>query len=115
MKAHNDPLMYEGVVKKFREYSFVSIIKGTVPASLKKGFPEAVAFAHIDMNHPNPESAALEKVLPRLSNRGIVIFDDYGWCDREDYKIAVDSFIAVFKDKIDVLGLEKSQMFIKKL
>ena len=51
----------------------------------------------------------------KLKKGGIIIFDDYGWCDREDYKIAVDSFIAVFKDKIDVLGLEKSQMFIKKL
>ena len=90
MKAHNDPLMYEGVVKKFREYSFVSIIKGTVPASLKKGFPEAVAFAHIDMNHPNPESAALEKVLPRLSNRGIVIFDDYGWYTYHHQKVSLD-------------------------
>ena len=112
MKAHNDPLMYEGVVKKFREYSFVSIIKGTVPASLKKGFPEAVAFAHIDMNHPNPESAALEKVLPRLSKGGIIIFDDYGWWSYSAQKIALDKIMTLHD--YEILELPTGQgLFIK--
>ncbi len=112
MKAHNDPLMYEGVVKKFREYSFVSIIKGTVPGSFKGGFPETVAFAHIDMNHPDPETAALEKVLPRLSNRGIVIFDDYGWWAYSAQKRALDK-IMVLHD-YEILELPTGQgLFIK--
>ena len=112
MKAHNDPLMYEGVVKKFREYSFVSIIKGTVPGSFKEGFPETVAFAHIDMNHPDPETAALEKVLPRLSNRGIVIFDDYGWWAYSAQKRALDK-IMVLHD-YEILELPTGQgLFIK--
>ena len=71
---------------------------------------------YVDGNHEK-EYVLEDGVISfrKLKKGGIIIFDDYGWCDREDYKIAVDSFIAVFKDKIDVLGLEKSQMFIKKL
>ena len=112
MKAHNDPLMYESVIDKFREHPFVLIIKGTVPASFEKGFPETVAFAHIDMNHPDPEVAALEKVLPRLSKRGIIIFDDYGWWAYSAQKRALDKIMTLHD--YEILELPTGQgLFIK--
>ena len=49
-----------------------------------------MAFAHIDMNHPDPEVASLEKVLPRLSKGGVIIFDDYGWWGYSAQKKALD-------------------------
>ena len=91
LKEHANPLMYENVVEKFKDYGFVSIIKGTVPNSFKKGFPKKIAFAHIDMNHPEPEVASLEKVLPRLSNGGVIIFDDYGWWGYSAQKKTLDA------------------------
>ena len=100
MPAHEDPQMYEGVKEKFKQYRFVSIIKGSVPDSFKKGFPKKIAFAHIDMNHPKPEVASLEKVLPRLSKGGVIIFDDYGWWGYSAQKKALDEVVSLHDHEI---------------
>ena len=43
-----------------------------MPESFGDGFPEKIAFAHLDMNHPAP-MGALKAVLPRLSKGGVVV------------------------------------------
>ena len=76
--------MYENILEKFSAFPFVNIIKGSIPESFNKGIPDQVAFAHIDMNQPEPESRALEIILPKLSRGGIIVLDDYalkGWWD----------------------------------
>lgn len=90
MLGHDNPNMYMDVVNRFADQTFVSIIKGSVPESFTQGFPDAIAFAHIDMNHPEPEKAALTKVLPILSPGGCIIFDDYGWWGYSAQKRVLD-------------------------
>jgi len=90
LESHDDPEMYQKVVERFAPYGHVHIIKGCVPDSFSLGFPEKIAFAHIDMNQPAPEAAAWEAVLPRLSKGGAIIFDDYGWWDYSAQKVALD-------------------------
>jgi hypothetical protein len=90
MPGHDNPKMYEDVVKRFSSQQYVSVIKGSVPESFEQGFPAKIAFAHIDMNHPVPEEAALKKVLPNLSNGGCIVFDDYGWWGYSAQKRALD-------------------------
>jgi len=96
LAAHKDPQMYEKVLDRFSDYDYVHVIKGSVPESFDHGFPEKIAFAHIDMNHPAPESAALERLLPRLSSGGVVVFDDYGWWTLSAQKVALDSIALKF-------------------
>ena len=90
MPALDNPNMYQEVVARFSEQNFVSVIKGSVPESFEDGFPVKIAFAHIDMNHPDPEEAALKKVLPILSHGGCIIFDDYGWWGYSAQKRVLD-------------------------
>lgn len=93
-KGHANPRMYEDVVELFAPYPHVRVIRGSVPDSFAQGFPEKVAFAHIDMNNPTPEAGALEYLLPRLSSRGTILFDDYGWWGYSQQKMAIDPIIA---------------------
>jgi SAM-dependent methyltransferase len=90
LDGHNNPRMFENVRERFAQFDFVKIIKGPVPQSLNQAFPEKIAFAHIDMNHPVPEAGALMAVLLRLSRGGIVVLDDYGWWGYSAQKIALD-------------------------
>lgn len=90
MPGHDNPNMYTDVVNRFADQPYVSVIKGSVPESFAQGFPDAIAFAHIDMNHPDPEKAALANVLPRLSPGGCIIFDDYGWWGYSAQKRVLD-------------------------
>lgn len=93
-KEHGNPRMYEDVVERFAPYPYVHVIRGSVPESFTQGFPEKIAFAHIDMNHPAPEVGALEQILPRLSSRGCIVFDDYGWWGYSRQKLALDPVVA---------------------
>ncbi len=94
LEAHADDRMYENVLRRFADYPSVQVIKGSVPESFAQGFPDKIAFAHIDMNHPAPESGALEQVLPRLSRGGVIVFDDYGWWSYSAQKAALDPIAA---------------------
>ena len=113
MPAHQDPRMYEKVVKRFKDFDFVTVIKGSVPGSFAQGFPETIAFAHIDMNHPDPESAALKSVLPRLSPGGAIVFDDYGWFGYRAQKLALDP-IAEEMAQLKILELPTGQGILLK-
>ena len=93
LEGHDNPNMYEDVKQLFSEFDFVNIIKGSVPESFSLGFPERIAFAHIDMNHPEPEAGALKIVLPKLAKGGVVVFDDYGWWGYSEQKRAMDPII----------------------
>jgi len=100
MPGHDDPRMYENVVERFADQPWVTIIRGPVPNSFVEGFPETIAFAHIDMNHPVPEEEALKKVLPKLSPGGCIIFDDYGWWGYSAQKRVLDPIAADMNLKI---------------
>jgi len=82
-----------------------------VPSSFSQGFPKKIAFAHIDMNHPDPESAALESVLPILSNGGVIIFDDYGWHGYRRQKLALDPIAERMGHKILELPTGQGLLF----
>ena len=100
MHEHNNAKMYEDVVSRFSEYPNVKIIKGSVPESFSEGFPDAIAFCHIDMNHPAPEAGALRAVLPKLAKGGSIIFDDYGWWGYSAQKAALDPIAISFGQEI---------------
>ena len=113
MPGHKNETMYSDVVKRFADYPFVKIIKGSVPQSFDQGFPEKIAFAHIDMNHPAPEAGALEKVLPVLSPGGIIVFDDYGWWGYSAQKLALDPIAQ--KHGCEILELPTGQGLLMKV
>lgn len=113
LPGHENPRMFEDTQARFSEFDFVNIIKGSVPESFSKGLPDKIAFAHIDMNHPDPEAGALKAVLPRLSHGGVVILDDYGWWGYSAQKIALDPIAKEYG--LSVLELPTGQGLILNL
>ena len=111
-EGDDNPQMYEEVKARFSAFDFVKVIRGSVPESFGDGFPEKIAFAHLDMNHPAPESGALKAVLPRLSKGGVVVLDDYGWWGYSAQKIALDPIIK--EHGLTVLELPTGQALILK-
>jgi len=110
LAGHDNARMFEDVQERFSEFDFVKIIKGSVPQSFSGGFPDKIAFAHLDMNHPDPEAGALKAVLPKLSRGGVVILDDYGWWGYSAQKIALDPIIK--ENGLSVLELPTGQGLI---
>lgn len=112
MEGHLNDQMHEDVQRLFAPHAFVRVIKGSVPESFEQGFPEVIAFAHIDMNHPVAEAGALVHVLPRLSSGGAVVFDDYGWWTYSSQKTALDPIAA--SHGLEILELPTGQGLLLK-
>lgn len=93
--VYKNPEIYEEVIKKFKNYPNVKIVKGAIPYSLENNIPEKIAFLHIDLNSPAAETAALNILFERVVKNGIIIFDDYGWYLFRKQKEAADSFMKI--------------------
>jgi O-methyltransferase len=100
LEGHQNPKMYEDVVTRFSKFPNIKIIKGSVPESFSDGFPDAISFCHIDMNHPAPEAGALKAIIPKLTKGGVIVFDDYGWWGYSAQKIALDPIADFFEQEI---------------
>lgn len=107
LEGHNNPNMLEDVKKLFSGFDFVQIIKGYVPESFSLGFPDKIAFAHLDMGHQEADPAALKILLPKLSKGGVVIINDYGWWGYSAHKNAYDRTIK--ENGLSVLELPTGQ------
>ena len=67
------------VEKNFSEWSGVQCVVGRVPETFRDPIVERVSFLHVDMNHPDPEEAAVRHFWPRLVSGAIMVYDDYGF------------------------------------
>jgi hypothetical protein len=77
-------------VPSFKEYPNVSIeagrIEETLPAFLKRG-QQAVALVHIDCPYYEINVFILDRLLPFMPNRSVVVFDEYyGYPAYEDHE-----------------------------
>jgi len=111
MPEHSAEL-FGKVQARFAAYPQVHVIKGYVPDSFAQGFPEKIAFAHVDLNQAPAEVVALERIIPRLVPGAILVLDDYGWWGYRAQKEAEDPLLASFG--LDVLELPTGQGIVIK-
>ena len=71
---------------------------------------------YIDGNH-EPEYVLEDAVLSfrKLKKNGIMIFDDYGWGGPDLTKRGIDGFLNGYHKRIQRLGINDTQVFIKKI
>jgi hypothetical protein len=87
--------LYESVVARFQGLPWYQVHRGFLPAKLDEvGFPDRIAFLHIDLNSPAAEVGCLERMFDHVVPGGYVVFDDYGWKPFRAQKEAEDSFFA---------------------
>ncbi len=99
--------LYGKVRDRFAQYDFVKVIKGYVPESFQHGFPERIAFAHVDLNQAPAEVGALKRIIPALLPGGVIVLDDYGWWGYREQKEAEDPLFA--EHGLEVLELPTGQ------
>ena len=70
-----------------REHA-VSLVQGLVQDTLEPN--DAVCLAHVDVDWYDPVLTCLERIVPKLTPRGAIVFDDYG--DWSGCRRAVDEY-----------------------
>lgn len=51
----------------------------------------------------------------KLKKNGILIFDDYGWGGPDLVKAGIDAFLSGYHKRINYIGQQDYQVFIRKL
>lgn len=106
-KVYQERSVYERVVERFAPWNAVQVIKGFLPQALDIRSPEKIAFLHIDLNAPKPELGVLERLFPRMSPGGVIVFDDYGWLEFVRQREGEDDFMK--KHGYEILELPTGQ------
>lgn len=104
---------YQEVVERFEPFPQTTVIKGRVPDVFDETpLPDAICFAHIDMNSATAEAAALEQVYPRLAQGGMILLDDHGWLQCMDQNEAHKEWAK--SQRVTILELPTGQGLIVK-
>lgn len=86
------PDVYDQVVKTFKDYSNVVIVRGAIPYTLDTVKIEKVCYLSIDLNCVKPERDALAHFWPKMVQGGIIVLDDYAYKGYEAQKLSADNF-----------------------
>lgn len=90
----------------------VQFHKGWIPDTFAGLEDMKICFAHIDLDLYQSILDALTFIYPRLSSRGVIVFDDYGFASCPGARKAVDEF---FSDKSETpFVLSTAQAFVIK-
>ena len=107
--------VYEFTKEKFSNFSFVKIIKGMLPSTLKNKDInlENIKFLHIDLNNAHAEIESIKILYDKISKGAPVILDDYSYSETfRPQKNAWDEFANEMGFKI--LSLPTGQgLFLK--
>lgn len=81
----------------------VQFVPGFIPDTFK-GLEDIkkISFAHIDVDIYQSVKDCIEFIYPRMTDCGIMLFDDYGFSTCKGAKLAVDEF---FSDKPETVEL----------
>lgn len=93
-KRDHSSHLHKDVERLFAEFENCSIIKGTLPGSIRDhaGIDE-IGWAQIDLNSAVADVSVLEFIYPRLCEGAHVILDDYGFSRYRDTQNSVDLFL----------------------
>jgi hypothetical protein len=105
--------LWEGVQARFRHLGNVHLHKGFLPGALERdGYPDRIAYLHIDLNVAPVEIACLDLLFDRVVPGGTILLDDYGWKVFHRQKHAEDAFF--LKRGYHILELPTGQGLVVK-
>lgn len=103
----------ETVKDNLAEWDFINYHKGWVPSGFGEVEDKRFSFVHIDVDLYQPIRDSFSFFYPRLTNKGIIVFDDYGYTQFPGAKKAVDECMADCNGDF-VLPLVTGQAFVVK-
>jgi hypothetical protein len=102
----------ERVRSNFAQWPSAVVFQGEVPGALAQLQIAQAAFLHLDLNSAGPECAALELFWPRVSERGLILLDDYAFFRSEPQGDALE--LVAKRLGIEILNLPTGQGLILK-
>lgn len=103
-------------VENSKDKDKIIIIRGYSNLEIPKFQDEFFDIIYIDGNH-EPEYVLEDAVLSfrKLKKNGIMIFDDYRWGGPDLTQRGIDGFLSGYHKRINYLGEQQTQVFIKKI
>jgi len=99
-------------VREVVRYSHTELRKGRIPETFDGLQDTRIRFAHVDVDLYRSVFDCCEFIWPRLSQGGIMVFDDYGFAPTAGARDAVDEY---FSDKaVFPVYLPTGQAFVMK-
>jgi predicted O-methyltransferase YrrM len=116
---NEQPKIYNAFIKNIENSGVkhkIIINRGHSNLEIPKFEDEFFDIIYIDGNH-EPEYVLEDAVLSfrKLKKKGIMIFDDYGWGGPNLTKKGIDGFLSGYHKRIKYLGIEDTQVFVKKI
>lgn len=108
-------LNFNNVVNNLKAFKKSIIFnKGYLPDSLATAKnPKTIQWLHIDLNSTRPTIDSLKFFFSKISKNGIILFDDYGFNEHLETKIAVDKYLINKKGSLFHLPTGQSIFFKK--
>lgn len=103
----------EIVQSNLRQFSNIKYHKGWIPERFSDVADCEFSFVHIDVDLYQPIRDSILYFYPRLMDKGVMVFDDYGCTAFPGAKKAVDECLAELKDHF-FLPLPSGQAFLIK-
>ena len=75
---HAKSRLYEFIKYRFKDFSNVESVKGSVPYALADLELDKIAFLHLDMNSYEAEIGALNTLWDLIPKHGVIVLDDFG-------------------------------------
>lgn len=115
-KGDFSDVTFDELDKSFKKwFKNVELIKGFFPNKkiLDRLESKLFCFVHVDCDLYQSVKNCCEYFFPRLENKGVMLFDDYGFDSTPGAKIAVDEY---FSDKANCIkkALPTKQFFVYK-
>jgi O-methyltransferase len=102
------------VRQNLKDYNFINYYKGWIPDRFNEVQDKSFSFVHIDVDLYQPIKDSIEFFYPRLADRGIMVFDDYGYTAQfPGAKKAIDELIEELRPTF-FLTLPSGQAFLIK-
>lgn len=91
-------------------FPFCDLVQGWIPACFAPAASRTFRLVHIDVDLYDPTKASLEFFYPRMVDRGVLLFDDYGHVTCPGARKAIDEFFQSRPEK--VVELTCGQAFV---
>lgn len=102
----------EHVGATLSEFPEVTLCKGWIPDCFPDDEDIRYRFVHIDVDLYQPITDSIEYFWPRMSQSGLIVFDDYGSMSFPGAKKAVDEFCE--RESVPIAHLSTMNAFIMK-
>jgi len=110
-KGHFSNVDFNAVRARFKGLPNVHLHKGWIPEVFEGLEKSRISFAHVDLDLYLPYLRTMEFIYPRLSEGGIMVFNDYGVPSCKGATQAVDEF---FEGKEEISARGRTRYILKK-